>query len=119
MKKISEENIKKLKKHIADSPDADDFTKKAIFLLIDASNGLSEPVRVRGKIEGKEIDIHNMVSSNCKTHLSEFARLLGADVVFCNWGSAVDIADGYFTETKRRQVSFTTKEIESVDLSVF
>lgn len=91
MEPVSAEVIDRIKRHIAASPDANEFCKRAVIHLIDQSRGLTRPVKmlVQSDMERRKdlmIGVHSMGSANGTTKLYQFLASLGlTNIYFQSW----------------------------------
>jgi len=89
MTTLSDDQINALKYLIFMSKDAGPETKKICFALIDASERFKKPVYFTGNTKDAQFGVHDMVSSNGTTHLSEILKTVGLKFRFSHH-------DGFF-----------------------
>jgi len=102
------EVVDRLKRHIAASPDASEFCKKAVIHLIDQSRGLTRPVKmlVQSDMERRRdliVGVHDMCSGGGTTQIDQFLEKLNLTDIYLrswahtptDWGIGISIGKPY------------------------
>jgi len=94
---VKPEQIQALKYLIFCSKDAGSETKKTLFALIDASEGLTKSVCYTGYSQDISYGIENLLCSHHATHLNTVMTLIGTNFNFSHH-------DGYFVKSGKFKI---------------
>jgi hypothetical protein len=104
--------------------------KRVLATLIDESEGLKKPVKVRFEVNTngfskKELlamfhDFSIATSSGCKTHFHELLAIAGSDLNFSYGGDLLEFECGFWSEKDKKEprvVEITRSQLQMIDLS--
>ena len=120
-----ESKIEALKKFIAASEDTSELCKKVVLWLIEQSDGLTKPVKTSttDKRMGQDMafGVHDMDSSLCSTHLSNYLKQEGIKAYFTSCSTkkgwhVIICPDWPFSFSEAEEILFDLEAINAVVL---